>query len=123
MLSVGTAPVCRGGCHESSLGTVGRVHNTPLVPARPPGRSTEPQLQSGYNQLHEQLGKNKQIWSSINILRGRVEISLLSKYASMCLNATLCVLFYVLFGIEVVAGLGLNEIWGMWDWLHKQGYR
>lgn len=53
-----TAPVCRDGCHENTPGTVGRVRNTRLALARPPGRSTEPQPQSGCNQLPEQSWKN-----------------------------------------------------------------
>ncbi len=61
-LSIITVPVCRGGCHERSRGTVGKVHNTLLAPAKPPGRSTELQLQSDYNRLHRQLGKKQQIW-------------------------------------------------------------
>lgn len=58
------APVCRGGCREYTRGTVGRVRNTQLVLVGLPKRSTGPQLQSGYNQLQKQLGRNTD-WSII----------------------------------------------------------
>lgn len=57
-------PVCRGGCREYTRGTVGRVRNTQLVLVGLPKRSTGPQLQSGYNQLQKQLGRNTD-WSII----------------------------------------------------------
>lgn len=67
-LNIRTVPVCRGGCRESSLGTVGRVRSTPLAPARPPRRWAGPRLQSGYNQLHRQLGKNKHFFTLHTII-------------------------------------------------------
>lgn len=53
-----SVPACRGGCRGYSRGIVGRVRNIRQVLAGPPKRSTGPRLQSGYNQLQKQLGRN-----------------------------------------------------------------
>lgn len=60
-----TPPVCRDGCREHSPGTVDRVHNTRLAPARPPRRSAGPLLPSGCNQLQKESGNNENVYGAM----------------------------------------------------------
>lgn len=126
------APVCRDGCHEHSLGTVGRAHNTRLALARPPRRSAEPQLQSGYNQLREESGKNKQTWSLLWVSWSKsVSVCILKLNHWNTKNETKSKMTIFALSrceyLSVTDGLGLGEIWarvtgfinedtdGVWD--------